>query len=99
MIFFSFLNSKRDPGHCGGLCDGEEDAEQAHEGDSHQAGGVRVHQDHHLPRVGHSQGEAPAWVLTNLKHEVLLIASQFFYLNWESMSGMPSTDISQFSTN
>ncbi len=47
-------------GHCGRVRDGEEDAEQAYERDPDEAGGVRVHQDPHLPRVRHSQGATQA---------------------------------------
>ncbi len=47
-------------GHCGRVRDGEEDAEQADERDPDEAGGVRVHQDSHLPRVRHTQGTSQA---------------------------------------
>ena len=43
-------------GYRGRVRHGEEDAEQADERDSDEAGGVRVHQDAHLPRVGHPKG-------------------------------------------
>ncbi len=47
-------------GHCGRVRDGEEDAEQADERDPDEAGGVRVHQDSHLPRIRHTQGTSLA---------------------------------------